>query len=212
MSMSRETTLQKPDEIAILVSTAGPRRLRINSFHYIMLYWIFLSFKHKYQTSNIQEQHLNHVSWGEPNSTFSLQKKHTQEITQRKRSKHSYSSSHCKRPMKYIHIYLYIYTHLSLSSTSHNYNQFKNLYPQDTLTWPADRNYPLVFAIIAEPTGTGIPGEHQDMSRQLAQREMALNNPTARIKAKNSALFKKRLDSFCVGVGQDYCIQTGSEL
>lgn len=114
MSMSRETTLQKPDEIAILVSTAGPRRLRINSFHYIMLYWIFLSFKHKYQTSNIQEQHLNHVSWGEPNSTFSLQKKHTQEITQRKRSKHSYSSSHCKRPMKYIHIYLYIYTPFTL--------------------------------------------------------------------------------------------------
>lgn len=50
------------------------------------------------------------------------------------------------------------------------------------------------------------------MSRQLAPSEMALNNPAAPIKAEKPALFKKWLDSFCVGVGEDYWSQTGSEL
>lgn len=56
------------------------------------------------------------------------------------------------------------------------------------------------------------PRESQDMSRELAQSSaMALNHPSTGIRAKKIALFEKRLDSFCVGVGQDYCLQTGAE-
>lgn len=56
------------------------------------------------------------------------------------------------------------------------------------------------------------PRESQDMSGEGAQSSaMALNHPSTGIRAKKTPLFEKRLDSFCVGVGWDYCLQTGSE-
>lgn len=169
----------------------------------------FPFFQQGHWTSRMQSQHSNHGSYGQkPTSTLSLQKNQAEEISEKTFQKFTLWAILNRLVKK---LFKKLHYPLSLSPTITAISFF-NL--QGALTWSVDRNHPLVCYHFTTHSLAlrKIPSESQDMSRQLAPSEMALNNPVAPIKAEKPALFKKWLDSFCVGVGEDYWSQTGSEL
>ena len=184
-----------------------------NSFYCIELYQIFCPLSTNIKLQTFSNSILT-VSLQERGQVLhSVCRKSTQETSQRKRLKNPHFSGNFKRPIKNKG-FLKKKTHHTLSSISHHYNQFKNVYLQDTLTWPVCGSYPLMLPTVPQP----VTSWEEEFPERI--RTWQHNLPWGKwhwtthqlIKAKKIALFKKRLDSFCVGVGQDYCIQTGSEL